>query len=138
MSFPTRIPVPIICLIAIPIILLLISPDTQAETYVNSDIDVDTTWIMGNGPYIVEEEVLVLEGATLEISPGTQVYFEWSIGITVEGRLIADGTRESNIVFRSNQIDPQNEDWDGLTFKSEGNRLNHCRISHAYTALHMS
>ena len=137
-SFPRRIPVSLICLIALPIILLLISPDTHAETYVNSDIDVNTTWTERNGPYIVEKDILVLEGVTLEISPGTKVFFDGSYGINVEGRLLAKGTRESNIVFRSNQVAPQNDDWDGLKFKSEGNRLSHCRISHAYTAVHIS
>ena len=134
----SRYPALLVSLIGILLVLILLSTDSHAETYVNTDIDANTTWTEKNGPYIVEDHINVLEGATLEISPGTKVLFDGQYWILVKGRLLANGTRGSEIVFRSNRVNPQNNDWSGLIFKSEGNRLSHCRILHASGAVSIS
>ena len=65
----------------------------------------DTTW---SGTVILSGQSVVRRGVTLTILPGTTIKFAWTdeekddVGdgeLTVEGRLIAKGTKEQPILF---------------------------------------
>ena len=74
---------------------------------VNNNISVNTTWETGK-TYILQSRIAVLSGATLTIQPGVIVKGEAGTGanataliIARGGKLMADGTANSPIIFTS-------------------------------------
>ena len=98
---------------------------------------------------IVNGIVRVPAKSRLIIMPGTVVEFtrndtnEDGIGengLLVMGMLIAKGTEEQPIIFRSAEKNPQRGDWDSINiYTSDGfqNLLEYCQIEHAYRAIHL-
>ncbi len=85
-------------------VLLLISVPAAAGTIVGGFIMSDTTWTAAGGPYIVEDSIAVIGGATLTVDPGVEVRFEPGLALVVDtGALIARGTELSPIRFTANQ-----------------------------------
>ncbi len=87
------------------------------KVYRNDHINEDTVW---SGQVLIDGVVKVAKGATLTISPGTDIAFvrrdadEDGLGdavLAVEGRLMALGTREQPISFHSAAENPQPGDW---------------------------
>jgi hypothetical protein len=85
--------------------------------YDKAYIKEDTTW---SGAVVIRGQTVVKRGCTLTILPGTVVKFEWidedgdGIGdgeLSVEGRLVARGTKERPITFTSARSTPRMKDW---------------------------
>ena len=62
-------------------------------------IGANTTWSAAGGPYQVTAALTVPTGVTLTIEPGTSVYLAAGVTLTVNGRIIADGTESKPIHF---------------------------------------
>ena len=103
----------------------------------------DETW---SGEVEITGTVVVRRGITLTIAPGTTVRFvkvNWNsddIGeseLRVLGRLVAKGTAEQPIHFRSAEKKPNPSDWAYiLVYAADGvSVLDHCVIEHAFTGL---
>jgi len=100
----------------------------------------NTIW---NDRVYVSADLKVDSSATLTILPGTTIYFapedDEDAGIDssrvvfeIRGTLIADGTAENPITFKSFADDPGPEDWYGIWFKQgSSGSLSHCRIENA-------
>lgn len=73
----------------------------------------DTNWTTANSPYVVSGNLTVNSGATLSIEPGVSVLFNQGAGITVNGRLLAEGTAQNKILFTRNTGATS---WDQLFF----------------------
>ena len=74
---------------------------TEAATVVSSNkITENTIWTLSGSPYIVNETIIIQEGATLTIEPGVIVKFEQT-GLIVRGELSATGAKENPVVFTS-------------------------------------
>ena len=105
----------------------------------------DTIW---QGRIEVAGTIRVPEGSRLIIAPGTIVEFVrrdtdgdgiGENGILVQGSIIAKGTKEQPVVFRSAERDKAAGDWDAINIMNSAsaqNLLEFCRIEHAYRALH--
>ncbi len=76
----------------------------------------NTTWT-NDKTYVVTGNILVPNGVTLTIEPGTVVKFDGFYNIQVEGQLIAAGTESNMIVFTSNKTTPTVTDWHSILFK---------------------
>ncbi len=117
----------------------------QADTTVGGIINTDTHWMTGNGPFIVDQSILVTNNATLTIDPGVEVRIKPDRGILVNsGQLIARGTEMDKITFTADVPDlsiiTEDQRWgfigfsDGAvdaTFDAGGNYLNGSIIEHA-------
>lgn len=68
--------------------------------------------------YYVNNNIGIMEGATLTIEPGTRLEFAEGMGISSDGKLVANGTPENPIVFT---IYKKDELWAGI--KSHLNEL---------------
>ena len=86
------------------LLLFTIATVCTAETAVSGNLTT-ATWTPEGSPYVLSGTVRVLSGETLTIEPGVQVQ---SGQLTVNGRLIAEGTREDSIVFVSARLYFQN------------------------------
>lgn len=105
----------------------------------------DTIW---QGRIEVAGVIRVPEGSRLFILPGTIVEFVkkdttgtgiGENGLLIQGRLIAKGTRENPIVFRSAEKVKKAGDWDSINIMNSAgaqNLIEYCLIEHAYRGLH--
>jgi len=71
-------------------------------TPVRGAIHVNTTWSAARSPYVMTHDVTVDGGVTLVIEPGVTVLANDGVRLTVEGRLLAEGTAEQHIRFTRN------------------------------------
>lgn len=102
----------------------------------------DTTW---NGTVVLRGQNVVRRGVTLTLEPGTVVKFAWidedgdDIGdgeLTVEGRLIAKGTRDKPILFTSAKESPEPKDWTFVQISvSKDSLVEHCIFEYAFSGL---
>jgi parallel beta-helix repeat protein len=111
-----------------------------------SVLTTDTVW---KGEVSVTEDVLVPQGVTLTILPGTTVtispsdstktepeYLSPLTEITVRGTLKAEGTREAPVLFQSVK-GARNEGWSGILIDDGTVSLHSCSIQGAETGVHV-
>ncbi len=98
------------------------------------------SWTDGK-PYVITGSFLVDTTATLTLEPGARVYFHHDAGLTVAGRLLANGTAENPILFATDRIEPDYNDvpgrWKGIHFLncSRNNIVSYCEIRNAVIAV---
>jgi len=63
-----------------------------------------TTWT-NEKPYLVYNYAYVDSNATLTIEPGTRIYFHKDAGLYVKGKILANGTVESPIIFQGDRLE---------------------------------
>ncbi|MEQ9499147.1 MAG: PKD domain-containing protein [Deltaproteobacteria bacterium] len=116
----------------------------QGHLYTN------TTWSSVGGPIDVLGDITIEPGVTLTIAAGTELRFAAgadSMGgnaatdrteLIVLGRLVADGTTPSPVVFRSASTTPSRGDWYGvrLTSSAANSSIDNAEISHARYGVH--
>jgi len=73
---------------------------------------------VADSPYHVTADIYVEPASTLTIEAGVQILFSGFFSFTVEGRLIAVGSPENNIVFNSTSTNTSNSrgNWEGIKF----------------------
>ena len=64
-------------------------------------VDTDMT-LNADHTYLVNDNIGIMEGATLTIEPGTRLEFAEGMGLSSFGKLVANGTPEKPIVFTGN------------------------------------
>lgn len=86
----------------------------------------DTT-LSAQRPFIIYDSLVVNEGATLTLSPGTTLHFHADAALLVKGRLVSKGSWDKPVVMRGDRIDKLFEDlpYDYLAGQWEGIRLFH-------------
>lgn len=90
-------------------------------------------------PYLIFDSLYVPQGATLEIGPGTRLYFYSGAGLSVDGKILAVGSKDGRIRFAGYRLDCvttdlpydlQDGQWEGIRLgkNSYGNRFEWCDI----------
>jgi hypothetical protein len=90
-------------------------------------------------PYQIMDSLVVAQGATLRLAPGTRLYFHADAGLRIDGTLIAQGTLQSPIVMKGDRLGNMFSDqpydripsqWQGVVISgtSHDNVLNYCDI----------
>ncbi len=126
--------------------LELALPDTAiTSAYTNETLIGNTIW---RGRVRIDGQVRLPPEGRLLIMPGTIVEFSkrdtnndgiGENGILVQGALIAKGTREQPIIFRSAEKGPRMGDWDSINIlgsDQQRNLLEFCQVEQAYRGLH--
>ena len=103
---------------------LKVHANEKMGTFVRGIIYEDTIWATENSPYVVIDDVVVMETASLIIEPGVTVKFCKETSLIVDGALIAKGNETHKIIFTSNSNLPSPGDWDSIKFrfKSKDNK----------------
>ena len=71
-------------------------------TYVEGLITRDTDWTLVDSPFVLSNNVIVNSGVTLTIEPGVEVRFGGDFSLVVNGRIVANGTKDKMILFTTN------------------------------------
>lgn len=102
---------------------------------INSDITTDTTLLMSNNPHQIRGNIRVLDGVTLTVQPGVNIFFENGSSLTIEGQISAMGSSEQPIQFTS--LEGQNFYTRLNLSHAEGSTFFNCSIGRSddYTAL---
>ncbi|MGD0057324.1 MAG: right-handed parallel beta-helix repeat-containing protein [Methanomassiliicoccales archaeon] len=110
-------------ILAFAIVLLLVlnansgKASAAGPTYVYQDINTSVQWTEANSPYIVNQSIEITSTGTLTIGPNVTVMVNAGDGITVSGKLVAQGTAVKWIDFTTNDTSPFGY-WNGLYFNS--------------------
>ncbi|MGQ9507267.1 MAG: right-handed parallel beta-helix repeat-containing protein [Candidatus Bathycorpusculaceae bacterium] len=105
-------------------------------TFVEGFITQDTIWTLVDSPFIISNETIVCANATLTIEPGVEVRFGGFFNITVEGRLIAEGTKNKTIMFTSNELGQKAGAWGTLWFNStQESLLSYCVMEYGLNGI---
>lgn len=112
--------------------ICLLSLLVTSEALAVRTIEVDETW---SGQVVLAESVRVAEAAVLTIEPGTEVRFEGSAALTVQGRMLAKGRENKAISFVGAR--PEAGAWQGISFlgAKTGSELEHVLIRGAVQGL---
>ena len=82
--------------------------------------------------YLVNENLAIMEGATLTIEPGTRLEFMENMGLSSSGKLVAKGTPEKPIVFTGHHGVP----WGGIRSNSNPrDTISYCKIDGLFTGM---
>ena len=81
--------------------------------------------------YHVVDDITVPENNTLTINAGVRVKFVEGKGMVVNGKLIANGTEEENIIFTSKEPTPTPGDWDNLELHGRDNHISYLKYDYA-------
>jgi hypothetical protein len=104
---------------------------TVNATYVEGKITQDTDWTLVDSPFIVSNNIIVNPAATLTIEPGVQVKFGENFSITVNGRIVADGTDDRVTRFTSDRQNASAGDWGTILISgTQQSSITHCAIEY--------
>ncbi len=106
--------------------------DDGSDVSVNGPLTGAINWTAEQGPYRVSGNVVVASGSTLEIGPGTTVFFDQGATLTINGQLTALGSELAPVWFTRR---PGATSWNGLQFMntSAENRLDHVILEYGIT-----
>jgi hypothetical protein len=111
---------------------LFVNPPPLITNGVGGLMAIDTTWYATNRFYTVTSSITVLSNVTLTIEPGVTVWSRRGCGITVYGRLLADGTTDQPITFTRY---PTDLNWERILFvKAADSRFRNCFFEYANCA----
>jgi parallel beta-helix repeat protein len=100
-------------------------------TYTEGFITQDTIWTLVDSPIVVSKNTTILSNATLTIEPEVQVRFGGHFSLIVEGKLVANGTKDKMITFTSNKYEREAGDWGTIEFKgAQLSSLVYCTIEY--------
>lgn len=126
----------------------LFSVVQDAEYYIESEsnsniISSNTTWTKDKVK-VVFGDLTIAEGKTLNIEPGTKVYFTKNSGLTVSenATLNASGTLDEEILFRGDRSDTKYDtlplNWKGITAEAGSNiEFNYAKVMGGETGLYL-
>ena len=121
-------------------VVKLVAWGQDANFFNDSILACNTTWT-ADRPYVITNSVLVNEGCTLTIEPGTQVFSANGSAILVAGSLTVNGTNQMPVSFLNDRLDEGFENapgqWVGIFFLegSKDNTINHAIIRNAQIGL---
>lgn len=110
---------------------------TLANVTLNSNITVNVSGnVSGNwtntNTYIVNGDITIPVGQTLNIEQGTKIKFNGYYSLIVNGTLNAIGNGNNYIKFTSNSTSPTNKDWNQILINSSSNssQLKYCIVEY--------
>ena len=96
----------------IPCILVALASPARAKKIISAD----TTWSASASPVSVDEDTSVAKGATLTIQAGVTVQLAAGVSLTVEGALVARGTKDKQVTFTGKLVSGKPARWKSIIF----------------------
>jgi parallel beta-helix repeat protein len=123
----------------------VVGAQETTRLYGDAVLTLDTVW---QGRIEIDGTIRVPEGSRLIILPGSLVEIKrknpggggiGENGLLIQGLLIAKGTKDHPIIFRSGEKTKQRGDWDSINIMNSDaaqNLIEYCQIEDAYRGLH--
>ena len=89
-------------------------------TPVSGPLTGTTIWTVSGSPYKVFADARIDPGSSLLLEKGTRVEFSQGTRLTVNGRMVANGTLVDKVTFTSSQPQPSTSDWEGIWVGESG------------------
>lgn len=97
------------------------------------NINTDVVWY---GDIVIQRDVIVLPGATLNIAPGAKIIFTKGVGLKIFGKIIAAGRKDEKITFTSLEKTVESA-WDEILIEhANGSIFSNCTFEYATWAIH--
>jgi hypothetical protein len=96
------------------------TPIYTAGTYLPPVVTQQLIFSAADSPVIVPHTVEIAPQATLTLEPGTLVVVGEFGSLTVQGRLVANGTASQPVTFTTNESHPDNQLWGGIIVAPHG------------------
>ena len=123
------------------IILIFLSAIFLFSETIIPEGEVCGEWSIEGSPYLIEGEITIPDGETLNITAGVLVEFQGHYKLNVQGRLIAEGTENNMITFTINDntgfnnINTSDGGWHGIRFNNtptsnDSSRIVYCNIKY--------
>ena len=102
--------------------------DLYAEGSIGNLLNGSLEGILEADIYRITGDLIIEDNASLIISPGSQLLFDYNTKFTINGQLIAQGTQSDSIIFDRSPYYPS---WLGIYMNNQSNStiLDHVRIS---------
>lgn len=84
---------------------VMLEADGQDVHIMKGEVITHDTCLEPGRPYLIYDSLVVQHEATLTLSPGVCLMFHDGVSLHVKGRLVAEGTIESPVVFRGDRLD---------------------------------
>lgn len=81
-------------------LLLLLVARRVAGASLGGDIKVNTKLTLNGSPFVVTQDVVVEDNATLTIEPGVELQLQAGVAFKIKGLVLAKGTSNKKVVFR--------------------------------------
>ncbi len=101
------------------VLILTCGQDTDAQTLIEDEIW--GTLSLANSPYLVVDHIAVPEDSTLILQAGVEVHFRSGSYLLLRGNLVAEGTPESPVYFRSELAEPDPGSWRSVILRTGAN-----------------
>jgi len=124
--------------ITLLLIIIFLFGRAFPQTPVSGGIYSNTTWNINDSPYIVIDDVVVFNGATLTIEPGVVIQFDNEKMLTIRGHLDAVGNESDTVTFTSSSANPTIGIWEGVTvelYNGGSAQFDFCEFQYAYFAV---
>lgn len=125
----------------ITLLLLFNTSSAQIKVILGGVITKDSTLPTVFSPYLVENSLVIAQGATLTIQPGTKIYFRKNASILCYGTLIAKGTQADSIIFTVEDTSKPVGVYNGISIFTNSQKtatqiqLEYCAIECAQTVI---
>lgn len=96
----------------------LLAFQLSAQTPISGVIQKDSVLDLAHSPYLVTDNVVVLQGVTLTMKPGVTLLFNKGLKLGIRGKLLAIGNKSDSIVFSSALQQPAAGDWSGIDIQN--------------------
>jgi hypothetical protein len=123
-------------LLCVSVLMVVTITNLSAQTIIPGGY-VSGTWTAAGSPYLIQGDITVQSGATLNIGPGVDVIFQGYYRLYISGILEAIGTESDSISFMPSDT---TVGWRGLYFARTVSTLylSYCDIEYAYeSGIHM-
>lgn len=118
---------------------IVLQAHTLDAKVLDTKVIAENTTLSSTRPLVIFDSLVVNEGVTLTIAPGTMLCFHTDAFLKVNGTLVAKGTQEKPVTFRGDRFDMMFKyqayddiynQWGGITFTSASydNELDYCDI----------
>lgn len=103
---------------------------------INAFITDNTVWSKEDSPFIVEDDILISERATLTIESGVQIFFKGHYSLYIQGAIKAIGSELEHITFDMQGSNFPFLHWGSINIQSFSEaEFNWCEIRNANTGL---
>lgn len=101
-------------------IFIVFNLSVRSQTNVTTNILTSTVWTQANSPYVLKNDIILYQGATLNVQPGVEIQVDSGYKFNIEGILNLNGNPTDSILIHSSATSPSRTYWYGISMNGQG------------------